>query len=664
MAHWRQCHEADAARRVVVVDFVVVAEYLCLGAAFGRHAGNGCAAAAGSLEGRDELPQQAARMEPEEELWNEWEIQVLVLVSFSLQVFLLLLSGIRKRTTSNVLSIFIWLAYVSADSLAIFVLGHLALHINGRRHGLVLFWAPFMLLHLGGQETITAFSMEDNMLWKRHLLTLATQVGLAAYVVGKQWQGDKQLLAPMVLIFISGTIKYACRTSALMFTAEQTTPGSNLGMQAKGWSANWKHYSTNNWMMNEVHTYNELLWEANAGWTLYMAFLMDMTPLISRPETYSLKGLLSKEHRVYVSYKLAELQLSIVYDYFYTKLGVYFEPEERLNGRFAQLATLGSTFAALFLFARGNFSYDRADIVVSYILLSGAFILEILSVFIVVSSFWAYFMATVSDFLCTRCHDVIFSIVKLVHPESKPQWSQKLAQYNLIIGCIKQKRAAAGSCLLKCMKRVIGIQPSTMTHVDISHELKKLVLDKLLQVLISDSIQRAGFMSAVLAWHIATDISFFHEDELGCSSPSRGPSRELSKYVMYLSAKHGILSGNDGHMRLRNAQEFIVECLEDRQEALDQDAVVRSVAAKIDNLTEDFEHPRILTAVEPVLIQSGQLAKELLKMKEANDRWDIIMNVWMEMLCYMAFHCGPGFHIKQVSKGGEFISHACEGCDI
>lgn len=267
---------------------------------------------------------------------------MLVLVSFSLQVFLLLLSGIRKRTTSNVLSIFIWLAYVSADSLAIFVLGHLALHING----LVLFWAPFMLLHLGGQETITAFSMEDNMLWKRHLLTLATQVGLAAYVVGKQWQGDKQLLAPMVLIFISGTIKYACRTSALMFTAEQTTPGSNLGMQAKGWSANWKHYSTNNWMMNEVHTYNELLWEANAGWTLYMAFLMDMTPLISRPETYSLQGLLSKEHRVYVSYKLAELQLSIVYDYFYTKLGVYFEPEERLNGRFAQLATLGSTFAA------------------------------------------------------------------------------------------------------------------------------------------------------------------------------------------------------------------------------------------------------------------------------------------------------------------------------
>uniref|UniRef100_A0A0E0LR33 DUF4220 domain-containing protein n=1 Tax=Oryza punctata TaxID=4537 RepID=A0A0E0LR33_ORYPU len=277
-----------------------------------------------------------------------------------------------------------------------FVLGHLAVHINGRRHGLVLFWAPFMLLHLGGQETMSAFSMEDNMLWKRHLLNLATQVGLAAYVVGKQWQGDKQLLAPMVLIFISGTIKYACRTSALMFAAEQTTPGSDLGMGTKDRSADWKDYSPNNWMMSEVHTYNKLVQKANEGWT---------------------------EHRVHVSYKVAELQFSIVYDYFYTKLGVYLEPGELLNGRFAQLATLGSTFAAFFLFARadlrGNFSYDRADIVVSYVLLSGAFILEILSVFIVVSSFWAYFMATV--FLCTKCHDVIFSIVKLVHPESKQQ---------------------------------------------------------------------------------------------------------------------------------------------------------------------------------------------------------------------------------------------------
>lgn len=30
---------------------------------------------------------------------------------------------------------------------------------------LLAFWASFLLLHLGGPNTITAFSMEDSVLW-------------------------------------------------------------------------------------------------------------------------------------------------------------------------------------------------------------------------------------------------------------------------------------------------------------------------------------------------------------------------------------------------------------------------------------------------------------------------------------------------------------------
>ncbi|GFZ17719.1 transmembrane protein, putative [Actinidia rufa] len=37
------------------------------------------------------------------------------------------------------------------------------------------FWAPFLLLHLGGPDTITAYSLEDNELWLRHLLGLVVQ---------------------------------------------------------------------------------------------------------------------------------------------------------------------------------------------------------------------------------------------------------------------------------------------------------------------------------------------------------------------------------------------------------------------------------------------------------------------------------------------------------
>ncbi|KAF0896123.1 hypothetical protein E2562_019621 [Oryza meyeriana var. granulata] len=50
---------------------------------------------------------------------------------------------------------------------------------------LAFFWVPFLLIHLGGQDTMTAFSIEDNNLWLRHLLNLSIQVYLALYAYWK-----------------------------------------------------------------------------------------------------------------------------------------------------------------------------------------------------------------------------------------------------------------------------------------------------------------------------------------------------------------------------------------------------------------------------------------------------------------------------------------------
>lgn len=42
--------------------------------------------------------------------------------------------------------------------------------------GIEALWAPILLLHLGGRDSITAFSIEDNELWKRFILTVVSQV--------------------------------------------------------------------------------------------------------------------------------------------------------------------------------------------------------------------------------------------------------------------------------------------------------------------------------------------------------------------------------------------------------------------------------------------------------------------------------------------------------
>ncbi|TVU20530.1 hypothetical protein EJB05_36743 [Eragrostis curvula] len=566
-----------------------------------------------------------------EQLWNEWEIQLLVLASFALQVFLLLFSGTRKRSTSSKLRVLVWLAYVLADYLAVFILGHMTLHINGPRHGLVLFWAPFMLLHLGGQETITAFSMEDNMLWKRHLLSLVTQAGLAAYVVGKQWQGDRRLLAPMVLMFVSGTLKYAGRTSALMHAAKQITPGSsNISLLYKGVSSKPEDLFPGHWVKVEK-SYARTWMYADNTVSDCLAFLMDKKPLLPRPQEFpfQLEGFLSDDQRVHIHYKLPELQLRLLYDFFYTKLGAI-----------------------------------------------------IASLFIYISS------------VGTGRGEIFFTMATTVHPESRPHWSQKLAQYNLIGGCIEVKRAANGlGGVLRGLMHVAGINQGTWTHAEVSHELKRLVLDKLADVacrihedlwdgskftgqwaklelrskkqgtssstllrLLARSIEHPSFISSVLTWHIATDICFFDEDHLDCnddSPSSRTPSWELSNYVMFLCAEDGIMSGNDGQILLESAREFIHYYLRSYQESLDATtAVVRHIAGIIAHEAR----PQELVPVEPALILALQLVQEL-RMMKASDRWGIIINVWMEMLCYMSFHCGPDFHIKHLSTGGEFITH-------
>lgn len=148
-------------------------------------------------------------------LWNEWEIQLLVVLSFTLQVFLFFFAGVRRYSISSVLKVLLWLVYLLADFTATYALGHMSTRSSPKQHKLVAFWAPFLLLHLGGQDTITAYALEDNRLWLRHLLNLFVQVSGAAYVLYKYSIAGWSLVPATILVFTAGVIKYGERIWAL-----------------------------------------------------------------------------------------------------------------------------------------------------------------------------------------------------------------------------------------------------------------------------------------------------------------------------------------------------------------------------------------------------------------------------------------------------------------
>ncbi|RLN34831.1 uncharacterized protein C2845_PM03G17670 [Panicum miliaceum] len=147
---------------------------------------------------------------------SDWEIRVAVQVSLLLQVLLIFVGPVRKRSSHPFPRFTVWSCYLLADWVADLALGLLLNNMGnigggnsssssssfGLKRGganagatagnnasdsttspvIFAFWTPFLLLHLGGPDTITAYSLEDNELWLRHLIGLLFELFSASVI--------------------------------------------------------------------------------------------------------------------------------------------------------------------------------------------------------------------------------------------------------------------------------------------------------------------------------------------------------------------------------------------------------------------------------------------------------------------------------------------------
>uniref|UniRef100_A0A0D9X2L9 DUF4220 domain-containing protein n=1 Tax=Leersia perrieri TaxID=77586 RepID=A0A0D9X2L9_9ORYZ len=360
------------------------------------------------------------------ELYNVWEIQLLVLLSFILQVFLFFTGRLRQGSTNGLLRGSIWLAYLGADMVAIYALGYLSRHQDNdtmEAHPLVFFWPPFLLIHLGGQDTITAFSMEDNKLWLRHLLNLVLEVSLALYVFWKSTSlhNNVQLLVPSLFLFLSGIIKYGERTMALMYGSQKDD--RNLGFKLNDQERILQ--LVNNDVYQELVYYalvshqtiqREYFRRSNAAYNIgepprnLYPFILDY-------------GLLDK---------LLDAQLSLLYNDIYTKATLL----RTKNGILVRFISQLSTVVALVIFAvmgtkkqAASRLYGKADIVITYILFIGGILLEICAVFtFLMASPWTWLW--LEDRRYCRLARISLSLVRV--PVRRPLWSGKIGQYSCL----------------------------------------------------------------------------------------------------------------------------------------------------------------------------------------------------------------------------------------
>ncbi|EMS60463.1 hypothetical protein TRIUR3_04530 [Triticum urartu] len=158
--------------------------------------------------------------------WNDWASQISVLLSLFFQVLLHIFANIRRRKDgSSWLRVPLWVAYQLSDSTATYAAGQLLFSGATKDHHLIAFWVPFLLLHLGGPDNITAYALEDSKLWGRHLLSLVVQVLAAAIVLYRHIVGGGTLLmVAAILISVVGVAKVIMELTSMRVSSAGTLP--------------------------------------------------------------------------------------------------------------------------------------------------------------------------------------------------------------------------------------------------------------------------------------------------------------------------------------------------------------------------------------------------------------------------------------------------------
>ncbi|KAJ1296574.1 hypothetical protein BS78_01G311800 [Paspalum vaginatum] len=631
-------------------------------------------------------------------LWKKWEIQVLVLLSFTLQHILLGFARIRRRKGSALLRILLWLAYLLADSTAIYTLGHLSLRAGSSDDKqLAAFWAPLLLLHLGGPDTITAYAFEDNQLWLRHLLNLMVQVTGAAYVLYQFVWSQRTLVVPSLIMFVTGILKYGERTWALKCGNIDSIRSSLDVMVDRGRRQPYDGRAGTTELDPE-----EVLLGAHFTFNACKSLFTDDL-ITSDTEVEAITKGIEFNGGKYM-YELIEMQLSLMYDIIYTKAAVI----NTWYGFCIRVIAPAATLVSFLLFQQvesNHHAYSRIDVMVTYVLLIGAFVLEIISLVRAVGSSWtsAFLHARKWD----RTHGVVQCLRRLVRAARSRRCLDSVGQYNLLDFCTRDRTELRSKIAKKVGLEQWWNKLHYSSTVRISDSIRDLLLEEIprrqlgdmrnargrwtLQQIrspwgsrslyddINSSVDGVDFDQSILIWHVATDIylccrrrqSAADVDHVEEDDRLAKAVKEISDYMLFLYVvQPHMLPGPVRESRYDNVFDLVTlwqQHSADPGNGMDSALTPRENLARLlyreyrDRSSSDDDagsgsstgrNPHDLAYMDGAGL-SGTLLSERSGIPGV---LAMIAGVWIEMLCYAARHCSEVSHAKQLSSGGELVT--------
>ncbi|KAM6568420.1 hypothetical protein CsatB_016405 [Cannabis sativa] len=576
-------------------------------------------------------------------LWDAWHLRGCIILSLLTQAFLVSLASRRRHSKSTFLLFLIWSAYLLADWIAAVAIGAIIKSQGDlcdplkedNKDDLLSFWASFLLLHLGGPDTITSFALEDNEFWLRHIFGLALQGLAAAYSIFLTLPTTK-LWLPATLVLVVGIVKYCERVYALYLASLDRVASIKDKISTQ---------NTRTTLTTTSSSHIEMLELA------YKTYQIFKGPLLGRFYIRNPPPSLGSVNHI-TAFKFIEYELSIMYEVLHTKLVVV----SRKIGyifRFIGFCFILTAFILFILVENKGLELPKFDIVLTYALLTGAIVLDSISALQLVCSDWSL----------GGLEGKWKSYIPLVIVK-RQRWSNSVSQYNLISYCLdgntmcplnKFDHNILDKIKIMMFSSSHKVHQDTLAYIfnhaksksDSAYNSDTAIFGALLfrghqttwdYPKLEWSIKNFEFAESLLLWHLATEL-------ICCSSrESVKICKIISDYMFYLMIMQPLMLSS---VLGSNWKVGFQDTVAATKRFLAKNKII-SVETKLIRRSDVDDESK------SVLFDAYKLATELREMDD--HMWEAMDQMWVEIMCYTAAKCKPIVHAQQLGKGGELLT--------
>ncbi|WRX14126.1 Protein of unknown function DUF594 - like 4 [Theobroma cacao] len=579
------------------------------------------------------------------QLWSEWELRLMVIVSLALQICLVYCGKKRQKYQGNHLAavaISAWITYQSATSVANLVLTSLLKGGTKLKNWFIVFWSPFILWHLGSPHNITAYSLEDNDMWLRQFFGLVTQVGMAIYIQ-ISFRSSSTFNCLAIPIFIAGVFKAGERIWALRCASEKQLINSSCSLNDED--------RARQQMVQPARKNKEvrILRQAYLSSIIFKPLFTDLPFWIEKKaydEVVDLKseyadeeGQSKKDMPAEEAFALVGIELSFLYDLFFTKMPIHHQgfklgsvpPENKLY----------SKLVALRLSSINSRSAIRR--VAQHDLIS-------------------YYVEVAADNKFIRFIRLI-DTSNLLQKHKYTVWESVDSNLRTFIyEQLLEKRNEYHDQLRNCTENRDSLLSSVLDK-DIDDVFKKYAVDD------NDwDGHRNDFARYIFLCHIATSLVYYddlYNHRRGMLGSYCKISKTLSDYMAYLVLLRPTMLPKGLGEIINLANNKFVEKIHPRVGENSSELKKKIVEALI-HYRHDYTTSTLFESEvqkNRVLLLKGSEIAQRLQNLVSDERWDhekkweTIGKLWMRNLTYAASRCSWKDHAQQLRHGGELLTH-------